>query len=181
MLAVAGRLNAKAGGPSVIVPVEQELVNLLYKPSQWAVTKDAAEHDRRSIYLLHKRNLRLPLMEVFDAPGSADIVRPARDQHACAASARTAEREIGQRLAQSLASRLDREARTTRCAGRPGVPARRWAASPTPKEKRIALQFLQDTAAARVRTGSFQSERFPVRGLMHGRALSDSPATAASF
>jgi hypothetical protein len=67
-LAVAGRLNLKVGGPSVIVPVEPELVSLLYKPSQWAVTPDAAEHERRSIYLLAKRNLRLPFMEVFDAP-----------------------------------------------------------------------------------------------------------------
>ena len=38
MLAVAGRLNLKAGGPSVIVPVDPDLVKLLYKPSQWAVT-----------------------------------------------------------------------------------------------------------------------------------------------
>lgn len=68
MLVVSGRLNLKAGGPSVIVPVDAELVNLLYKPSQWTVTKDAAEHDRRSIYLLAKRNLRLPFLEMLDAP-----------------------------------------------------------------------------------------------------------------
>ena len=28
----------------------------------------ATEHDRRSIYLLAKRNLRLPFLETFDAP-----------------------------------------------------------------------------------------------------------------
>jgi hypothetical protein len=39
-------------GESVIVPVDKELVNLLYKPSQWEVTKDASEHDRRSVYLM---------------------------------------------------------------------------------------------------------------------------------
>ena len=37
MLAVCGRLNLKAGGPSVMVPVDPELVELLYKPSQWQV------------------------------------------------------------------------------------------------------------------------------------------------
>src|SRR5262249_53597243 len=68
MLAVSGRLNEAPGGPSVIVPVDQELVSLLYKPSQWAINKDPKDHDRRSVYLLHKRNLRVPLMEVFDAP-----------------------------------------------------------------------------------------------------------------
>ena len=29
---------------------------------------DPAQYDRRSIYLIDKRNLRLPFMEVFDAP-----------------------------------------------------------------------------------------------------------------
>lgn len=70
MLAISGRLNRKAGGESVIVPVDEELTALLYKPSQWTVTPDAREHDRRSIYLLAKRNLRLPFMEAFDQPSS---------------------------------------------------------------------------------------------------------------
>ena len=68
MLAVAGSINLEAGGPSVIAPVDQELVDLLYKPSQWEVTPDEREHQRRSIYLIAKRNLRLPFMEVFDQP-----------------------------------------------------------------------------------------------------------------
>jgi hypothetical protein len=68
ILAVSGTLNAKQGGPSMMVPIDQELVKTLYKPSQWAPAKDPAEHTRRSIYLIAKRNLRLPFMEVFDAP-----------------------------------------------------------------------------------------------------------------
>ncbi len=68
MLAASGKLNLSGGGPSVIVPIEKELVDALYKPSQWAVTPDPAEHNRRSVYLIAKRNLRLPFMEVFDAP-----------------------------------------------------------------------------------------------------------------
>ena len=68
MLAVSGRLNFKLGGPSVFVPVDEEMVQLLYKPSQWQVTRDAAEHDRRSVYLMAKRNLRLPFMDNLDAP-----------------------------------------------------------------------------------------------------------------
>lgn len=68
ILAISGDLNEKQGGPSVIVPIEKELMNALYKPSQWQVTADASEHKRRSIYLLVKRNMHLPMMEVFDAP-----------------------------------------------------------------------------------------------------------------
>jgi hypothetical protein len=68
MLAVAGNLNLKAGGPSIMVPIQEELVNALYKPTQWQVAKDESEHRRRSVYLIAKRNLHLPMMEVFDAP-----------------------------------------------------------------------------------------------------------------
>jgi hypothetical protein len=68
ILAVSGKLNTRQGGPSIMVPIDQGLVNTLYKPSQWAPAKDPAEHNRRSIYLIVKRNLRLPFMEVFDAP-----------------------------------------------------------------------------------------------------------------
>ncbi len=68
MLLVSGRINLKTGGPSVLVPVDLELVGLLYKPTQWAVTADPREHDRRSVYLIAKRNLRLPFFENLDAP-----------------------------------------------------------------------------------------------------------------
>lgn len=68
MLAVSGTLNLKQGGPSVMIPIDPGLVNMLYKPSQWVPAKDPTEHARRSIYLIAKRNLRLPMMEVFDAP-----------------------------------------------------------------------------------------------------------------
>ena len=68
MLAASGRLDLEAGGASVMAPVDKELVDLLYKPSQWQVAADAAQHHRRSIYLIAKRNLRLPFFEAFDAP-----------------------------------------------------------------------------------------------------------------
>ena len=68
LLAISGRLNRKQAGESVALPVDDELTALLYKPSQWSVTPETSEHDRRSIYLLAKRNLRLPFMETFDQP-----------------------------------------------------------------------------------------------------------------
>ena len=68
MLSISGRIQHCLGGTSVSVPVDRELVNLLYRPAQWTVTKDPREHDRRSIYLLAKRNLRLPFFENLDAP-----------------------------------------------------------------------------------------------------------------
>jgi hypothetical protein len=68
MLAVSGKLNPKAGGQSIMVPVDEQLVELLYKPAQWKEPEDVSQNYRRSVYLIAKRNLRLPFMEVFDQP-----------------------------------------------------------------------------------------------------------------
>lgn len=68
MLFASGTLNDRLRGESVMLPVEEDLVKLLYKPDQWQVTADPAEHSRRSVYLIAKRNLRLPFMEAFDQP-----------------------------------------------------------------------------------------------------------------
>jgi hypothetical protein len=110
MLAASGRLNTKAGGRSVVVPVESDLIELLYKPSQWAVTADRSEQDRRSIYLLAKRNLRLPFMEVFDQPDrQISCARRESSTHAPQALELLNGR-LSNELAESLAERLIREA-----------------------------------------------------------------------
>ncbi|MDZ4801027.1 MAG: DUF1549 and DUF1553 domain-containing protein, partial [Bryobacteraceae bacterium] len=68
MLVIAGRLNAKIGGPSVLVPIDQDLMKMLKRPQYWVPTRDKAEYDRRTLYMIYKRNLRLPYLETFDAP-----------------------------------------------------------------------------------------------------------------
>ena len=65
MLAVSGRLNLKAGGPSVFPEIPPELKGA---GMPWRVTPDARERDRRSVYVFVKRNLRYPLFALFDAP-----------------------------------------------------------------------------------------------------------------
>lgn len=67
MLLLSGELCNEQGGPSVTLPVDEQLVEQLYKASQWVISP-VRQHGRRSIYLLAKRNLRLPFMEVFDQP-----------------------------------------------------------------------------------------------------------------
>ncbi len=144
MLAVGERMNAKQGGPSVIVPVDQELVNLLYKPSQWAVTKDVAEHDRRSIYLLHKRNLRLPMMEVFDAPDmQISCARREASTHAPQAL-ELLNGTLSNDMARALASRLDKEAGASQ-AKQVDLAYRITAGRlPNAREKAVALRFLKN-------------------------------------
>jgi hypothetical protein len=63
MLAAAGMLNLKAGGPSVFPELPAEI-----KAANWKVSTDPAERNRRSIYVCVKRNLRYPLFSLFDSP-----------------------------------------------------------------------------------------------------------------
>jgi hypothetical protein len=143
MLSVAGELNPKQGGPSIIVPVDQELVNLLYKPSQWAVTPDPLEHNRRSVYLLAKRNLHLPFMEVFDAP-DAQISCPRRESSTHAPQAlELMNGDLSNRLAEDLTKRLQREAGPVKLKQIDLAYRLTTGRAPSVKERDLALQFLR--------------------------------------
>ena len=143
MLASAGTLNPKTGGPSVIIPIEKELVNALYKPAQWAVTQDPREHSRRSIYLIAKRNLHLPMMEVFDAPDSL-VSCPRRETSTHAPQAlELMNGALANQQAEALTRRLEREA---------GPDPRKQAGlgwrlvtgrAPTPLETQLAVKYLK--------------------------------------
>lgn len=69
MLSVAGILNRKTGGPGVRPPMPIELRSTLLK-DQWNVTQDTSEHNRRSVYIFARRNLRFPIFEAFDRPAA---------------------------------------------------------------------------------------------------------------
>ncbi|MDG1893913.1 MAG: DUF1549 and DUF1553 domain-containing protein [Fuerstiella sp.] len=69
MLFSAGVLNRRSGGPGVRPPLPKELLTTLLK-NQWKVTEDKPEHDRRSVYVFARRNLRYPIFEVFDRPSA---------------------------------------------------------------------------------------------------------------
>ncbi len=72
MLFVSGEYNTKFGGPGVLVPIEREVEDLIFTEAEvvhlWPVTPDQTEHNRRSIYLFRKRNVRYPMFDAFDAP-----------------------------------------------------------------------------------------------------------------
>ncbi len=72
ILVAAGTLNPEMGGASVRVPLEPEVVDTIFTESEpdnlWQVHPDPKQHTRRSLYLVRKRNVRLPLLAVFDMP-----------------------------------------------------------------------------------------------------------------
>ncbi len=143
MMAASGLLNHQRFGPSVIVPIESELVNLLYKPGQWVVNPDPTQYDRRSIYLFHKRNLRVPFMEVFDSPDTLlSCARRESSTHAPQAL-ELLNGTVTRETSVALADRLEREA---------GPKASRqvdlafqlvFGRPPNEKERAASLRFLK--------------------------------------
>lgn len=107
MLAISGRLNPKTGGPSVMAKIDPELIKDLKRPQYWVTTKDRSEHDRRTIYMIYKRNLILPFMQVFDSPDTL-LSCARRDQSTHAPQAlELLNGTISNDLAVSLAKKLD--------------------------------------------------------------------------
>jgi mono/diheme cytochrome c family protein len=66
MLAVSGKLNLKAGGPSVYPPIPKDVLMGQSRPGNGWRTSSAEESARRSAYVHVKRSLILPLLAQFD-------------------------------------------------------------------------------------------------------------------
>jgi hypothetical protein len=160
MLAAAGVLNLKQGGPGVMLPVEPDLPKLLYDPKQWTVTPGPGEHVRRSVYLVAKRNLRLPLTEVFDQPDMQTSCA-VREQSTHALQAlELLNGKTSNHLAELLAARLEREAGPEPAAqvelayrliaGRP----------PNARESEVSTQFLRTHAPREFALAMFSLNAF---------------------
>jgi hypothetical protein len=144
MLSVAGVLNDRQGGPGVMVPMDKTLMGALYKPSQWMPAKDASEYNRRSIYLIAKRNMELPFMQVFDAPDMlASCPRRESSTHAPQAL-EMLNGDLANQMAKAFSARLLKEAGSDR--RRQVDLAYRLAAgrAPKPAELQMALEFLKE-------------------------------------
>ncbi|MBM3787260.1 MAG: DUF1553 domain-containing protein [Acidobacteria bacterium] len=70
VLQAAGTLNSKMFGRPVVPELTTEELYGMSQPASnaWVVTAAKAEHTRRSIYMISRRNFRMPLLEVFDRP-----------------------------------------------------------------------------------------------------------------
>ncbi len=73
MLAASGQLNLEVGGPSFFPPISGEALEGLSKKGNAWGTSTPQEQRRRSVYMMTKRSLLLPLMTTFDF---ADTTQP---------------------------------------------------------------------------------------------------------
>jgi hypothetical protein len=142
LLAVAGTLNLKMGGVGIIPPLTKEEMQAARMPNLWPAHPDAAEHNRRSVYLQMKRSLTLPMLQIFDAPDTAaSCARRERSTVAPQALAL-----MNSEFASAQAARF--AARVKKLAGEDPAAAVDWAwklalgRSPDDQERQTAAEYL---------------------------------------
>jgi hypothetical protein len=166
MLSVSGRLNGKYGGPSVMQPIDQDLVKMLKRPQYWVATKDKSEYDRRTMYMIYKRNLQLPFMGVFDAPDmQLSCARREQSTHAPQAL-ELLNGQTSNDLAQSFAERLTKERPTA--TGRIDLAWRlAIGRPPTPQEKLLATRYLSEEAGSELRLKELALDVFNLNAFLY--------------
>ena len=166
MLTVSGRLNPAIGGPSVMQPIDQDLVKMLKRPQYWVATKDKSQYDRRTLYMIYKRNLVLPFMGVFDAP-DMQLSCPRREESTHAPQAlELLNGQISNNLAKFFADRLAESRKTD--AERIDLAWRLATGhSPTLKEKQLAAQYLAEKPGDPVRLKELALDVFNLNSFLY--------------
>jgi hypothetical protein len=152
VLAAAGTLTRQVGGPSVRVPLEPEVYDLIFTEGEpdglWHVTPDATQHTRRTLYLLAKRNVRLPMLEAFDQP---DRLFPCADRAVSTFAPQALILMNGpftQGQSRAMAATLLRECGPDADRQVDRAYRRAFGRPPTADEVRIAKDFVREQAAS---------------------------------
>ncbi len=72
ILAVSGKLNPQLGGPGIKPRIRADLLTASQRNKWPALTTEGAAQWRRSVYIYVKRQLLMPMLELFDAPTTTD-------------------------------------------------------------------------------------------------------------
>jgi len=151
ILAVAGALNLKMGGVSIIPPLTKEEMQAARMPYLWPAHPDPAEHNRRSIYLQMKRSLTLPMLQIFDAPDSATSC--ARRERSTVAPQALAlmNSEFASAEADNFAARV-RKSAASEDSGKLVETTWRIALgrTPAPRERQSAIEYLERNSLSRL-------------------------------
>jgi Protein of unknown function (DUF1549)/Protein of unknown function (DUF1553) len=72
ILFASGRLNTQLGGPGIKPRLRADLLPASQRNKWPALTTEGPDQWRRSVYIYVKRQLLMPMMELFDAPTTTD-------------------------------------------------------------------------------------------------------------
>ncbi|MBO0697405.1 MAG: DUF1553 domain-containing protein [Zavarzinella sp.] len=139
VLSVAGELNPKGGGPSVYPELPAEMKA---SAAAWSVSPDAAERNRRSVYVYVKRNLRYPLFSAFDAPDRNEACSRRFETTTAPQALMLLNDKLYAEHARRFAERVTAEAGTDRDAEIEHAYLLALARRPTTDERTAAKRFL---------------------------------------
>ena len=147
VLTISGRLNPTRGGASVFPTLPAEVHTTQDSAGKGWQDSPLPEQDRRSIYLVVKRALKVPLLECFDAAnGTSSLGQRTRTTVAPQALTLLNDPWI-QIQAKAFANRVTREAGTDRDRQIERAFALALQRLPTRAEAKAARNLLQDQAA----------------------------------
>jgi hypothetical protein len=153
LLAVGGGLVHRGGGPGVMPPLPAEVASTLLNADQWIVSRDRADHRRRSVYLFVRRNLRYPLFEAFDGPDTQASC-PRRNRSVTAPQALwLLHGELAHEAARDLATVVHRDAGSDPASQTQRAFLCALSRPPDPAELQLAVDFLTERSAAQAPSG----------------------------
>jgi hypothetical protein len=101
MLAASGQIHFEMYGEGCMPPLPSELLSTLLK-GQWKASESPTQHSRRSIYTFARRNLRLPIFDVFDRPDASASCGKRESSTTATQSLQMMNSEFSQSCAESL-------------------------------------------------------------------------------
>ncbi len=168
MLAVSGTLNPKQGGPSVFPTLPKEVHGTQDSSGKGWADSPAEEQNRRSVYLVVKRALKIPLLECLDFANSASPSGTRPVTTTAPQALMLLNDTFVQLQATALAERLTREAgELTEAQVKRGFQLVLQRA-PTRNEMKAAQSFLSDQREQAISEGTPQPERVALKSFCRG-------------
>ncbi len=144
MLAISGQLNPAMYGPSARPALPQELADTYYG---WEADANVANRNRRSIYVLAQRNMRLPILEAFDQPDRLNSC----PRRTCTTTAPQAlemlNSELTEQMAQEWSGKLLKDCGSDEPKLVREAYSEAYARAATPREVGAAEEFIDKQAA----------------------------------
>jgi hypothetical protein len=110
MLSISGSLNPKAGGPSVFPTLPREVHGTQDSAGKGWTDSSSEEQNRRSVYLVVKRALKVPLLECLDFANSASPSGTRPNTTIAPQALMLLNDSFVQKQSAALAERLEKEA-----------------------------------------------------------------------
>jgi len=146
LLAAAGLLVQRDGGPGVYPPIPQAVMKQSTRriPAFWPVAKDEADHHTRSVYVYVRRSVPYPMFDNFDGANNHNP-HNRRDVTTTPQQSLTLfNNEIVYQWSKSLAGRVIKEAGADENAQLERLFQVLFARAPRADERRLALAFLAE-------------------------------------